>query len=364
MTSFLVDVSHHDRQRRGRPLDWDKAAAAGIVAATVRVSYGDPGGRVGDEWVSPYASEMLTGAVRAGLVGGGYHNLVKGDPKSIARQVDWTRREVDRGSGTYAMVDVERYPELLAQNLHPRIDDLREFCARWHAVEDRQLLVYLPPWVWDGHMGRPDLRSLGCPLVSSRYPLGDQGGPYAQLYGQAGGDRGPGWAGYGGVSVALWQFTARGAVPGLSSMTDINAYRGTTAALHALLGGDDVSFAEQLGPTSSTKARWPDAPKKSAGTWLLLAAINSYDAAKSASAVLRAVAGDDADQIVAEIRAQGEQTRAALLEQVRQMAPGLAAAVADRLGAEVTAGEIGEALAHELAGMLAEAAPDTMGVVP
>lgn len=78
-------------------------------------------------------------------------------------------------------------------------------------------------------------------------------------------------------------------------------------------------------------------------------------------AILTAVLGDaDAERISAEIRDQGEQTRAALLAKLTELAPTLAREVADRLGPEAAAGEIGEALARELADMLT-AAPAQQG---
>jgi N-acetyl-anhydromuramyl-L-alanine amidase AmpD len=116
----------------------------------------------------------------------------------------------------------------------------------------------------------------------------------------------------------------------------------------------DMSWSERLPETSSTKARF-GAGTKPASTYLLLAAIHAFDAAQAAQATLRAAAGDSADAVLAEIRAQGEQTRAALLAAVTEQAPALAGAVVDRLGTEVTAAEIGEALAQELAAMLAGA---------
>jgi hypothetical protein len=70
-------------------------------------------------------------------------------------------------------------------------------------------------------------------------------------------------------------------------------------------------------------------------------------------AILKAVTGDDTPAILASIKDQGDQTRAALLGKIDQIAPGLAAAVVDKIGGEVTASEIAEALSDELAQRLA-----------
>jgi hypothetical protein len=93
---------------------------------------------------------------------------------------------------------------------------------------------------------------------------------------------------------------------------------------------------------------------------LVRAANGAQDAAAGTDAILKLLAGEtDAERIIAEIREQGEQTRAAIDARVRelaeQLAPGLAAAVAERLGVEIEASEVGEALAAELAEMLAAA---------
>jgi hypothetical protein len=240
VTVHTVDVSHHDWERAGGRLDWDRVAAAGIAAVCVRASYGDPSGA---RWPSPHAGEMMRGAGRAGMAVGGYHNLVRGDTASVRRQVDWLRREMDGGSASWAMVDVERYEELLAAGREPRIGDVRAWCVRWHAVEARPLLMYLPRWVWQ-HMGSPELRSLGCPLVASDYGANAAGAP-AELYASRGGDGGRGWQPYGGVTPTLWQYGSEARVPGLSSKTDINAFRGTPSELRALLGGgDDMQLSD------------------------------------------------------------------------------------------------------------------------
>lgn len=96
-------------------------------------------------------------------------------------------------------------------------------------------LVYLPRWYWQ-QVGSPDLTPLsgrGVGVVSSAYP---RSGPLAPAQGYAadGGDAGPGWAAYGGVTPVLWQFTDAGTE---QQNVDFNAFRGTVDQLRALLGG-------------------------------------------------------------------------------------------------------------------------------
>lgn len=233
MTVFTVDVSHHDWDRSKGEIDWQAIARFGIVAACVRATYGDP---KGFSPTSRHAGEMIRGARAAGLITGAYHNLAHGDAASIRRQVDWLRSEMDRHGATWAMLDVERYEELLARDLQPRIGDVRAFCVRWRTVDTRPLLVYLPRWVWV-HLGSPNLRDLNCPLVASDYGANRSATPIT-LYVARGGDDGRGWQPYGGVTPTLWQFGSRARVPGLGPPTDVNAFRGTIDQLHTLLTPD------------------------------------------------------------------------------------------------------------------------------
>jgi GH25 family lysozyme M1 (1,4-beta-N-acetylmuramidase) len=242
VTVFTVDVSHHDWDRRGGNLDWRAVRAAGVQVACVRATYGDPAG-----WYrsTRHFADMAGSARVAGLTVGGYHNLTRGDGPSIVRQVGWFKRELDAVGAEWAMLDVERYSELVTAGLWPRWDDVREFDDHWAAVDDRPLAVYLPHWNWSDYLGKPDLRVLRGPLVSSRYPLGDTTADYASLYSLSGGDAGAGWAGYGNVTPTLWQFTSHGYVPGATGATDCNAYRGTLSRLISQLTGGDDMTAEQ-----------------------------------------------------------------------------------------------------------------------
>jgi hypothetical protein len=121
----------------------------------------------------------------------------------------------------------------------PRWDDVIRFDDRWAAVEDRVLAGYIPPWLWDRYLGRPDLRAFRGPLIASNYPLSDTSDEYRQLYERCGGDSGKGWASYGNRVSAGWQFSSRARVPGASYICGVNAWRLTSKQLTALLTGDD-----------------------------------------------------------------------------------------------------------------------------
>jgi hypothetical protein len=246
LTAYVVDISHHDWDRAKGEIDWP--SVAGITAVCVRATYGDPGGY---NPPTRHYADMARGAHSVGLIVGAYHNLVRGDSASIRRQVDYLRSQM--GPARWAMLDVERYPELLSRGVEPRFGDVQQFCARWRTVDSRPLLVYLPKWVWSGHLGSPDLRPLGCPLVASDYGPNMSGTP-ASLYAGRGGDAGRGWAPYGKVTPALWQYGSKARVPGLAPPTDINAFRGSAAQLRTLLTeGDDMPTVDEIASAVADK---------------------------------------------------------------------------------------------------------------
>ncbi|MGH3646216.1 MAG: hypothetical protein ACRDTM_03425 [Micromonosporaceae bacterium] len=70
-------------------------------------------------------------------------------------------------------------------------------------------------------------------------------------------------------------------------------------------------------------------------------------------AILKAVRGDDSAEIVAAIKEQGEQTRAALLAKIGEIAPTLAGEVAEQLETELNETELADALAAALTARLA-----------
>lgn len=241
VTLLYVDVSHHDRARRGAPLDWPSIRAVTSPVMCARATYGDPNGFSPDTF---FFAEFQQGARAAGFtLRGGYHNLVRGDAASMRRQVDWLRRELDAQGCDWAMLDIERYKELVERDLWPRWDDVLRFRDAWRAVESRPLTYYLPQWLYNGYYAGADLRQLPGPLVQSHYAGGD--GAVAQIYANAGGDSGTGWDdAYGGRLPEIWQFTSDANVPGASDKTDVNAFRGSIEQLAALLTGDDVADTE------------------------------------------------------------------------------------------------------------------------
>jgi peptidoglycan hydrolase-like protein with peptidoglycan-binding domain/GH25 family lysozyme M1 (1,4-beta-N-acetylmuramidase) len=256
VTLHLIDVSHYDYDRRGGNLDWATIRGAGIAAVCVRATYGDPAIY---NPATRHFRAMATGARAAGFeLVGGYHNLIRGDAASMARQVAYFRGELAAAGCTWAMLDVEPYEALKTNGLWPRWADVLAFTDAWHEAADAgpPLAFYIARWVWDTWLGRPDMSALPGPLVSARYVVNEPG-PYAEIYARAGGDLSPAWAPYGGVTPAIWQYTSKAMVPGASTVTDVNAFRGTYPELATLLTGNGgVPMAPNPNPSRVTDASW------------------------------------------------------------------------------------------------------------
>lgn len=238
MTLFTIDTSHHDADRHGGPLDWAKIRAAGITAMCAKLTEGDPDGY---DYTDPTGPASIRNARAAGFtLAGGYHCLSRGDAAGIGRQVDWFRSKLASAGANWAMLDVEPFAELKDRGIAPRFADVAAFASRWRAVDTRPLLIYLPRWYWS-QLGSPSLA--GLKIVASDYGA-NADGTYAALYGSRGGDTGRGWTAYGGVTPVLWQYTSNANMPGASSQTDVNAYRGTLAQLTLLLTGAPITELE------------------------------------------------------------------------------------------------------------------------
>jgi hypothetical protein len=105
----------------------------------------------------------------------------------------------------------------------------RELIDRLRGAGYRVPLLYLPRWHWE-ELGSLSLAGLP-PLWSSRYPdtavgyLPEQWAKVPAAY----------WDGYGGLDVAVLQFTSSASIAGYSPL-DADAFRGTRDELAAVLG--------------------------------------------------------------------------------------------------------------------------------
>lgn len=266
MTIFTSDVSHHDYDRGA--INWASVRGAGIEVAIAKATEGDPGGY---HYADPSFVRAVTDA-RAGGVAlmGGYHCIAAGDQGSINRQVDFLVGRANEVGGVakgWWMLDIEPFSELKSRGMAPRLQDVLAFEARWHQVTGGYPLAhYLPHWVWES-WGSPNLTGIQGPLISSNYPV-SASQSFTTLYSRDGGDKGPGWAAYGGKTPALWQFASTNQIPGITGNCDCNAYKGSLTDLIKLLAGHTsapppsnhptlLAVDGQLGPL--TIRRWQQA---------------------------------------------------------------------------------------------------------
>lgn len=210
MVTFGLDISHH------QDLGLDLAAARrdGIEFVFIKATEGST-------FVDPEFSANLAEARAAGQLVAAYH-YVRANA-TAADQCANIDRTIPRD--VPVILDVERNSGSL---------NLTRAILEWLGRAGRRSpLLYLPRWYWQ-ELGRPSLSGLP-PLWSSRYPdnivgsLADEWADVPASY----------WEGYGGLSVAVLQFTSSSRVAGHQPL-DANAYRGTRDSLAQLLGYQTV----------------------------------------------------------------------------------------------------------------------------
>lgn len=226
MTQFGVDVS-----RAVNVPGLSAAGAAFVVARAVR--------ETGD--VDPAFAATCRATIAEGLVPGGYHWLLPAATRGLAAQA---REFYDAiapflGAPFLAQLDVER--DAYHQ---PTFADVEGFYGAWRALTDHPLVPYgnRPDWT-SAAFGLPSdaaevlgesrfwlaaypLRFPSAPNVRTNYP-GDAAATWSTTF--------------GGFRVALWQFAGTVDVGG--SSVDLDAFRGSLAALHEL-GGDMALYTK------------------------------------------------------------------------------------------------------------------------
>jgi len=247
------------------------------------------------------------------------------------------------------MIDFE--PE---GNFKPTLQQLVALADACFRVGLHVALVYLPHW-YHQQLGSPSLSELdsrGISLVSSEYP-GGSGYP---------GDNANGWKPYGDMTPLIYQFTDAAPVQGRG--VDMNAFRGSTAALAAKL-----TLGAEMGSYTMTGGWQNDYPDAAAALQKHIPVgmiIDEGDAA-AYSMVRSFVAAERAGSI--------EATLAEMLPLLKQLATapapapvdvdGLAAALVTPLAAalqpHISGGIDVTTIAQAVAGPVAHAAVMEMG---
>lgn len=215
MTLFGVDLSSHQPT-----IDLRRVRAEGFDFAIIKATEGSG-------YTNPYYGTQLASANAAGLIAASYHFVHTADEAGQLRLLESTIP-----AGTPVILDAEVDG---AGEFPVTVDLVRAITAAGWPVA----AVYFPHWFWT-QIGSPPLAGLPA-LWSSAYPGGS--GAASAIYAAAGGDTAAGWTGYGGLDVAIYQFTDNATVAGVSGV-DVSAFRGTRDELAALLQGGDMPSTE------------------------------------------------------------------------------------------------------------------------
>jgi lysozyme len=221
---YGIDV-HPDFQRG---LNIEQVRAEGFDFMAVKVSEGR-GTFGGLDWIRRGQA--------CGLLSLGYHYLRSGDE---AGQAAVFSQQLAAAGGVPGMLNAEaitaagQTPTLTVTGIHRFLDA----CA---ANGARVPLLYLPRWYWQ-RMGSPDLSGLP-QLWGSSYVAGSD---YASVLYE--GVTPHSWAAYGGLPVAVLQFTDRALVAG--QRIDADAYLGTRDDFAKLIGANTPVTPPGAGPSS------------------------------------------------------------------------------------------------------------------
>lgn len=215
MTLFGIDVSAF----QGHP-DWAKVYEDGIRFAFSKATQGTT--YTASTWTYDQA-ETLALADGEDFLPGTYHFLsATEDPAAQARYF------VDKLSSPEKMaiaLDVERYVDSAGRTQKPTAAQAKTFVGEFRRLlPGHPILGYVPRWYWN-ELGEPDL-SFFSALWQSAYVSGSAAP--TSLFSHVSDAM---WAGYGGSAVAVLQFSSSGRVDGVDGSVDVNAYRGTLAAL-------------------------------------------------------------------------------------------------------------------------------------
>jgi len=166
----------------------------------------------GNYYEDPYGPGVQQWCAQNGVTFIGYHYVTGDDPAEQAQT--W----LAAGGGTVAMMDWEANGG--------DVTNLYAVMAAFAAVGVTPHVGYAPQWYWSG-VGQGNLSAIPT-LVSSAYPGGS--GSASEIYENAGGDSGQGWASYADATPTIWQFTNNADIPPHSGI-DCNAYRGDDLAV-------------------------------------------------------------------------------------------------------------------------------------
>jgi hypothetical protein len=163
----------------------------------------------GTGYVNPDFALAKGRAATAGAFFCGYHFLEAGNGAGQARHAFSIAGKIP------LMLDFE------PSNTRPATADATAFIDEYRKLGGVVHLLYFPHWYWQ-QLGSPPLAAFvtrKMSLVSSNYTT------YS--------DSGPGWAAYGGMTPAVWQYSASATFNGHNPV-DMNAFKGTIDQFKAM----------------------------------------------------------------------------------------------------------------------------------
>lgn len=209
--TFGLDLSHH----QDLSLNLAQARRDGCEFAFIKAAEG--GSLIDDEFAANLAEARAAGMLVAAYV------FVRTNA-SAAAHVALANKVIPRD--VPIILDVET----AIDKTKPSLAQARAVLDAFRAAGRPPVLSYIPLWYWRDVWGSPALAGWP-PLWSSRYPdmvvgtLADEWADVPASY----------WNGYGGLPVALLQFTSSARIAGYQPL-DANAFRGTRDQLAALFG--------------------------------------------------------------------------------------------------------------------------------
>lgn len=302
---FGLDISHY----QDRALDLKRVAREGLRFVFLKAGEGG-------NYVDPEFASNLAEARAAGLLVGAYWFIRQN--ASPAQHVAKIRQVVPH--------DVVLIPdvEVASDKTWPTRSHATGCLGAIKAAGYRVPLSYIPLWFWRDYWHSPTL--IGWPpLWSSRYPDNVVGTLAAEW------DDVPTrfWDGYGGLPVAVLQFTSSARIAGHQPL-DANAFRGTLQQLAGLFGDTAPTAPKEDDDMQPTDTVRDPGPNRWGHTWLntnqvvnngahgLVAISRKLDAYAAVAAADKSVTAEQLQGMVDDAIARGnEETRAYLADIVR-----------------------------------------------
>ncbi len=190
-----MDVSHHNVDNRGAPIDWDAVLAAGFKFVLIKATDGET-------YVDPQFANNVNGAAAAGLVVGAYHFLRPGhdagiQAASFLAQVDAVGRE---NLPLGAAVDVE---------------DPDDDPGSWQRIDRATRILKVAHWLEPVEAIFPDLPLIYCIPHWWALEFGTEGDFSGHPLWAASPSGTPDLRGTTWQNWTVWQFNFTGTVPGI-----------------------------------------------------------------------------------------------------------------------------------------------------